>query len=213
MREIEVGSGASNNQGGRLFQGLRFTSEELARQPALRIASLFELKVGRLASDVVAHVLSIVTQANFGDPVVAKAADVFDSNDLATLKLACKLWPEEGRGLLLDSEYDVALLRDSAFKSVMESGSDSAIRQGKLFPRVMGFNYLENPNIPDNSEGLKGFAVFPSAILVAFAPVPPSQEVRNAGTRYRAFVDPESGVVLEFRGFGNPNARPSRAVC
>jgi hypothetical protein len=159
--------------------------------------------VEKLASDIVADVLTVVTNANFGAAAIIKAAALFDSDDLATLKVACKLWPEGGRGLILDSAYDASLLKDAAFKSAMNAASDSAIKEGRLFPRVFGFSYTESPTIPANGENLVGFAVFQSAVLVAFAPVPPVQEVRNAGTTYQLVVDPMSGVALEYRTFGN----------
>lgn len=200
-REITVGLGATD--GGRWYQALSFSSEEMARQPWLKIAQLASLKADKLASDIVADVLSVITAANYGAAAITKAAALFDSDDLAVLKLACKLWPEAGRGLILDSAYDAALLKDAAFKHALNAASDSAIKEGRLFPRVFGFNYTENPTIPANGENLVGFAVFASAILVAFAPVPPVAEVRNAGTTYQLVVDPQSGASLEYRTFGN----------
>jgi hypothetical protein len=69
---------------------------------------------------------------------------------------------------------------------------------------VFGFDYVELPTIPGNSENLTGFAVHPSAILVATAPIPPTEEVRRAGTSYEFVTNPETGVSLELRSFGNP---------
>jgi hypothetical protein len=76
------------------------------------------------------------------------------------------------------------LLKDVSFKHALNAASDSAIKEGRLFPRVFGFDYAEYPTIPANAENLVGFAVFKSAILAAFAPVPPLEEVRRAGTEY-----------------------------
>lgn len=78
-----------------------------------------------------------------------------------------------------------------------------ADKEGRLYPRVSGFDYVENPNIPTNGENLKGMAVHKGAILCAFAPVPPVAEVLNAGTKYELFIDDASGVILEYRSFGN----------
>ena len=200
-REITVGSGATD--GDRLFQDMSFTSEEVARQPYLKTLELAQLKVDKLASDLVADVLSVITVANFGASAKISPAASFDSDDIADLVTACKLWPEMGRGLVLDTAYHVNCLKDPAFKSALAAASDLAIKEGRLFPRVMGFNYAENPTVPTNSENLVGFAVFQSAILVATAPVPPVQEVRNSGTTYSVVTDPTSGVAFEYRAFGD----------
>lgn len=201
VREITIGEGATN--GDRLYQALQFSSQEIARQPYLKIAELAGLKAEKLAFDIWQDILSIVTAANFGAAAVTQPANMFDSDDLADLKAACKAWPEMGRGLLLDSDYDANLLKDPSFKHALNAASDSAIKEGKLFPRVFGFDYAENPNIPTNGENLVGMAVFKYAILVAFAPVPPVDEVRNAGTVWEMITDPATGITLEYRRFGN----------
>jgi hypothetical protein len=202
VREVEIGKGAAN--GDRLYIGLGFTSEELARQPYLKIAQLAKLKAEKLASDIVADILSVVTAANYGAAAYVGAAAGFDSDDIADLVLSCKLWPEDGRGLLVDTSLHVNLLKDPSFKSALNAASDAAIKEGRLNPRVLGFDYKENPTIPANGENLVGFAFFKSAILCAFAPVPPAEEVRNAGCTYEMLVDPASGAVLEYRTFGDP---------
>jgi hypothetical protein len=201
VREITVGMGATD--GGRWFQDLAFTSEEIARQPFLKTVELARLKAEKLASDIVANVLSVVTAANYGAAVISELPDGFDSDDIANLVTACKHLPQQGRSLFLDTSYHVALLKDESFKAAMNAASDSAIKEGRLFPRVMGFDYVENPNIPGNSENSVGFAAHKSAILVAFAPVPPIAEVRASGTSYRVYTDAASGVALEYRTFGD----------
>lgn len=200
-REITIGTGATD--GGRLFQALAFSSEELARQPYLKVLELASLKADKLASDFVADVLSVVTAANFGAAAKTTPAAAFDSDDIADLVGSCKLWPEMGRGLIVDSLYHVNCLKDPAFKSALNAASDAAIKNGKLFPNVFGFNYTESPTIQANGENLVGFAVYQSAILVATAPVPPAQAVRNSGTSYSIITDPNSGVSFEYRTFGN----------
>jgi len=103
----------------------------------------------------------------------------------------------------VESSYDANLLKDVAFKYALNAASDSAIKEGRIYPRVFGFDYIENPNIPDNSEYLVGFAAFMSAILFAQAPIPPTEEVRRAGTMYDMTVDPQTGAVFETRSFGS----------
>ena len=205
-REIKIGETATNTAGttggARLYQALAFSSQEIARQPYLKVAELAGLKAEKLAFDIWQDILSVITVANFGAAAITKAAAQFDSDQIALLKLACKKWPEGGRGLVLDSAYDANLLQDPSFKFALNAASDLAIKEGRLFPRVMGFDYTENPNIPANAINLVGFAVWKYAILVAFAPVPPVEEVRRAGTVWELITDPATGISLEYRQFG-----------
>lgn len=198
-REITVGTGATD--GDRIYQGLSFTSEEIARQPYLNIVQFARLKVEKLAYDMFTDVLGVVTLANYGAAGLTVPASAFDSEDMADLKLACKLWPETGRSVIIDSAYDANLLKDPSVKSKMDSGMDALITG--MVPKIMGFDYYTIPTIPSNAENLTGFAVFQSAILVATAPVPPVEEVRNAGTNYQVIVDPGTGIALEYRSFGD----------
>jgi len=207
VKEIQIGEAV---QGAgvyrdRKFIGLGFTSQEIARQPWLKTKELFGLKMERLADLTLQQILSIITAANYPGTLWAapRAVNALNSDDLADAKLACKLWPSNGRSLIIGSEYDAQLLKDQAFKFALNAASDSAIKEGRLFPRVMGFDYMENPTIPANGENLAAFAVFKSAILVGTAPVPPVEEVRNAGTTYEIFTDLISGISFEIRSFGN----------
>lgn len=201
QREIAIGTGAT--QGARKYQALAFNSEEMARQPFLKIMQLGVLKAEKLALDIHNDILSVVTAANYGAAAITKAAAAFNSDDLADLKVACKTWPETGRSLILDSAYDGSLLKDVGFKFALNAASDSAVKEGRLYPRVYGYDYIEIPTIPTNGQNLVGFAVFQSAILVATAPVPPVEEVRNSGTTYEVVTDPQTGMSFEYRTFGN----------
>lgn len=204
-REIQVGNNGGNAAllCDRRYAALSFTSEEMARQPFLKVLDHVRRKADGLASSVVNHVLSVVTAANYGAAAKTEPAGAFDSDDLIDIKLACKLWPDMGRSLFLDSAYDANLLKDTSFKHALNAASDSAIKEGRLYPRVLGFDYIENPTIPDNGENLVGFAAHAAAILVATAPVPPVEEVRRAGCSYEVFTHPLTGITFEFRTFGD----------
>lgn len=209
VREIQVGKRADADAADdtktydRKYIGLSLNSEEMARQPYLKTLELAQQKADKLLSDIVAHILSVVTVANYGNAAKTEDESTFDSDDVLDVKLACKLWPRDGRGMLLDSAFDINLMKDPAFKAAYAAASDRVVKEGLLFPNVMGFNYSEWPTIPENGEKLVGFAVFKSAVLVAFAPVPPIEEVRNAGTTYSIVTDPATGIVLEYRTFGD----------
>ena len=42
-----------------------------------------------------------------------------------------------------------------------------------------------------------------NAILVATAPIAPTEDVLRNGTQYSLAVDPETGIAVEYRSFGN----------
>ncbi len=207
VKEVQIGEAvqAAGVFRDRKFLGLGFSSQEMARQPWLKISELVGLRIEQLANLIMTQLLGIITVANYPGTLWAapRAVTAIDATDLADAKLACKLWPQSGRTLFLGSEYDATLLKDVRFTNAFAAASDLAIKEGRLNPRVFGFDYNENPTIPANGENLGGFAVFKSAILVGFAPVPPVEEVRNAGTQYEIITEPTSGISLEFRSFGD----------
>ena len=216
VRPITVGWGPAKDGAlgvghARLVQALSFSSQEIARQPYLKIAQLAALKAEKLAFDIFQDVLSCVKVANFPNLLAAgnlitKSFDQFSSDDLADLKVLCKAWPEMGRGLMLDSAYDGNLMKDPTFKSAYQIALDSVKAQGKLMPEMYGFNYMENPNIPDNGIKIRGLAFWKYAILVAFAPVPPVDEVRRAGTTWELITDEDGQANLEYRTYGSNSA-------
>lgn len=198
-REITIGTGATD--GARLFQALSFTSEEFARQPYLKIQQLATLKAEKLAYDIVTDVLGVVTAANYGAAGYTGPAATMLYTDVVDLSVACKTWPQAGRRLFVSAEIDGSLRKDAALRD--NSAFSANVAQDAVIPKLAGFDYIVNPNIPSNSENLIGFAAFMSAILVATAPVPPREEVRNNGTTYELVVDPQTGIAFEYRTMGD----------
>jgi ATP-dependent protease ClpP protease subunit len=195
VREVEVNK--------RKYQAFSFPSSTLRRQPFYKTAELLRIKAEKLGADVVADVLSIVTNENFGAAAIAEAAAAFDENDVADLRTACNQanWPKVGRSLFLDSEYDGSLVKSGAFKADAFGGREVMLT-GNI-PQYLGFGYYESPNIPANSENLKGFAAFKSAIMVATAPIQPAPAVLKNLATYQVYVEPNSGIALEYREYGD----------
>lgn len=198
----------------RLVNGMQISDQDLARQPFLNVAQRAALKAETVAFQIWQDVLSVINVANFpallaAGNAVTKSYDQFSSDDLADLKYICRAWPTAGRGLIIDSQYDANLMKDPTFKAAYQASFDSVKTEGQLPEPLYGFQYRENPNIPQNNIKLKGFAFFKSAILVGFAPVPPSNEVRNSGTVYELLTDAPTGIFLEMRSFGNNDASAS----
>lgn len=188
----------------RKFQMLQWTSAEMARQPLLNTAMAKVLAAEQLAVDAVNDILSIVLTAAFPNAVAASPASAFDSDDVADVKGACDLlnWPASGRSLILNSAYDVNLLKDQNIKNAFAFGDNAPIREGRIV-RLLGFDYYPDARIPANGELLQGFACYKSAGLVAFSPVEPTPDVRAVMTSYEIITDPESGAQFEYRQFGD----------
>jgi ATP-dependent Clp endopeptidase proteolytic subunit ClpP len=188
----------------RKYLGINWTSSQLARQPFMDIGMAAMLIAEQLGLDVVNDVLSLITTATYGASVKAEPAGSFDSDDVADLKGVADLanWPSGGRSLLLNSTYDVNLLKDTAVKNAMAFGDNAPVREGRI-SRLMGFDYIPDSRIPSNSENLEGLIAYKSGLLVGFSPIGPTEEVRNLLTQYEVVVEPVTGAVFEYRRFGS----------
>ncbi len=198
----------------RKYQSMAFSSAELARTPALNPEKLGELKGRKLAEDVVTDILSIVTNANFGAAIFTGAASTFDLDDVADMRTVLDVanWPKSGRNLILDTNYDGALVKDDPLLYASLSGTSDQMRSGLVKP-MMGFDgYYPTNMIPANGENLKGLCAYASAILAAFSPIEPTAEVRKNMSDYRIVTDPETGISLEYRSWGDPDSDVTKAV-
>lgn len=199
----------------RKYQSLSLSSKEIARQPYLNAEVIGRMKGKKLAEDVLKDILSIVTLANYGNHIWSGAADSFDVNDVSDIETALTNanWPASGRNLLLNPTYSGALRKDEPLLFAEHSGDGGALlRTGQVQP-IFGFEgFYSSPVIPGNGETLVGMACFPSCILTAFSPIEPAADVRQGMTDYRAVSDPETGITLEYRQWGDPNTDTSRRV-
>ena len=197
----------------RKYQALSFTSSELARQPYFNPEQLGFLKGRKLAEDILKDILSVVTLSNYGAPVHTGAASTFDSDDMITIKTALDQakWSKTARTMILDNAYEGALLKDAGIKNASAVGTASAIQNGQL-PSIAGFNVIGTNLIPGNSQNLVGMVALPEAILVAFSPVTPSAGVRNNLTAYETVTDPETGLTIEYRSWGDPDTDTEKSV-
>jgi ATP-dependent protease ClpP protease subunit len=191
----------------RKYQGMAFTSQELRRQPYQNWNQLAIMNAEKLAVDVNADVLSVVTVANYGASVKAVAAAAFSADDVADLYgSATDLnWPDTGRSLVLTTGYKVALLKDPAFKSALAYGTSDAIRRAAI-KDAYGFEDIytvPTANLPANAENLKGFINHLSAALVGTAPIMPAPAVRALMVQYDVVMNSDNGIAIEYRMFGD----------
>jgi hypothetical protein len=197
----------------RKYQSMSFTSDEYNRQPFLNPEEIGRVKGLKLAEDVLTDILSVVTDANYGTHILSSTAGNFDSDDVADMKgaLDAARWPKMQRTLILDTTFETALLKDDAIKAAYASGTTDPLWNGKL-PTIAGFEVIATNVIPANGEKLIGMAVIPSAILVALSPIEPAPGVRAQLSDYRTVSDPQTGITLEYRAWGDPDTDTAKAV-
>ncbi len=135
---------------------------------------------------------------------LSQLATATAANVLLVLGRPVMPWPETGRGLLVNPDYDGALLKDHVFSQAYSIGTTSAIQQGRL-PNIFGFDYAQSAGIPNNGGNLVGMASYMSAILAAFSPIAPPPAVRAVMSQYEIATDPDTGISLEYRVWGTPN--------
>ncbi|MBN8246431.1 MAG: hypothetical protein J0L84_03190 [Verrucomicrobia bacterium] len=198
----------------RKFRGVQFTSDEFTRQPFLKQEEFLALEGEKLAEDVIADIWSVVTAANFtATTLTAQAATAFDLDDVLALReLAQKLhWPSAVRSLVLDTAPGMALMKDSRL-GYANAQSLNQVRDGFPDFDVAGFKPHEVPNLPDNgAEKLIGAAIYSSAILVAAAPINPTNEVRKI-IDYKRVTDADTGLTFEYRAWGDPDLDLTKEV-
>lgn len=197
----------------RKYLGLSWTSSELQRQPFMNIGMAAMLIGDQLGLDVVNDILSIVLAATYTNTAYSSPAAAFDSDDVMDLKGRADTanWPAAGRSLILNSAYDVNLLKDPAVKNAQAFGDNGPIREARIL-RIGGFDYYPDARVPANGENLQGFMAAKSALLAAFAPVNPTAEVLQQLTRYEVVVEPTTGAQFEYRMWGDATKDTSKEI-
>lgn len=196
----------------RKYQPLSYTSEELRRQPRFDPEKLGALKGAKLAEDVLVDVLSVVTAANFGAAIftgIASTLDVDDTIDMQATLTTAK-WPKQGRGLIINPSYLGELKKDMNSGGGMATFERDSNGDNVTFPTLNGFSIADSNIIPSNGENLVGMAVYQSAILAAFSPIEPTAEVAANLTAYETATDPDTGITIEYRAWGDPDTDTSK---
>jgi ATP-dependent protease ClpP protease subunit len=203
----------------RKWLALSFSSYELRAQPYVSWSKLASQKARKLAIDVFADIIGgVMTLANYGPPVLSLQAAQFDSNAITLLaeKANGLNWPETDRVLCLDHTYWTPLLQDPTFKQYLAAGTTETLRKQQISEaygfediyRVPNFfSYAPGPNNAIRTQAaqeyLYGFIAWKYAMLIATAPIMPSEAVRALMVRYDLGVAPATGITLEYREFGD----------
>ena len=216
-RPIQVGGSGTNSGSSatagtakdRKYVGLQFSSYELRRQPYESWEQHAKLQANALAVSITSDVISrVICAANFGVSAKATPAALFSASDIADLTEVANgaNWPTFGRWLILDHRYLTPLLKDTSFKQYLAYGSTDPIRMAQI-KAAYGFeNILIVPNLNSYSpagENLFGWINHVNGVLLATAPIMPTEDVLNLLTRYDLIVHPSNGITLEHRRFAN----------
>jgi hypothetical protein len=195
----------------RKYQALEFTSKELRCNSVVDLNMVMQLKIEKLAEDVLNDIFSEFTIANYGAAIFTGAASTFDRDDVVDLGVTVGQahWPSTGRALILESAYIGALVKD--MNAVDTQMGDELRREGRI-GRCGGWDLFEHPNMPVNGENRVGAALLPYALLTAFSPIEPADEVRDNLSDYRAYTDEKTGLTLEYRSWGDPDSDKAKRV-
>jgi hypothetical protein len=182
----------------RKYQPLFVTSTELNRTN-YELEQDGMMRGRKLAQDVFADIMSLITSSTYGAAAHTGAAANFDYDDVIDIATACDTanWPSEPRALVISAAYLGNLKKDATLSDASAFGSASAVRDGTI-GRIGGFDVVPCQFVPANSQNLVGFASYPSGILVATAPITPAAGSERV-LDYQVVTDPDTGISMEYR--------------
>lgn len=214
------GDGVASAGSFRKYKGLAFNAYEVSRQPWLNIAQLTVMAGEQLAMDVRAEIIGAnVKQANFGNAIWTGAPGGFDHTVVTQyLQLAALNadWPEMMRNCVLASAYYTALAADPGITPWMTIGSTDVLRKG-IIGGLYGFDEITyDAKLPvatyirggdgtvtaGADPNLAGYICYPSAVLVATAPIAPPPGVLKKLVSYEQVVDDQTQLAFTYKYFG-----------
>jgi hypothetical protein len=192
--------------------GFNFTDSEMNSisndvwsDTAMRLVKTHSYTIAKAVLD---NVYALVTNANYGAAALISTAANFDSDDVVDLRKTAvdagwTPWLGNGAVNVLNPTYYAALLKDAAIKDYSSSQTDS-LRSGRL-PDLSGFDIVEAPVLPGNSENLVGFNATPDAIAIAMRP--PRTQSQADFIAYEVMQDDVSGAVMVYAAVFNRQYR------
>jgi hypothetical protein len=103
--------------------------------------------------------------------------------------------------MILTQDYDTALLKDN--KDFNIYGATTPRWEARI-PRIAGMDEYGTPAFDGNGDVTAGVVTFPSAILVAMAPLQPLDSVKQKLVDFRIFTHAESGITLVYKRMADP---------
>lgn len=216
-----IGDGVSTPGSGRKYKGLQFSAYEISRQPWLNMAQNIIMAAEQLAIDVRADIIGArIKQANFGNAIWSGAAGGFDSSVVSQYlqNAAIKaFWPLGMRNMVLTPDFYTTLAADPYVKAFMNIGSTDTIREGRIgglygFKDTMYDALLPVQNFIAGGSGtvtagpdlnLAGWICYPSAVLIATAPIMPGPATMRLLAAYEQVTDDQTGLTFSYQYSGN----------
>jgi ATP-dependent Clp protease, protease subunit len=219
-----IGNGAApaaNQTPGRKYKTLQFTAYEIRRQPWLDIQKLSVMAGEQLAQDVRADVIGTqINAANFGPAVWTGAAGGFTHDIIVTVLMAtanANFWPKQGRNVVANVNYHANLANDPVYAQLYSSGDPAVMEQGVIKNKAGFENICEDAILPINQyiqsgtgavtagsdPYLAGYMCWPSAVLVATAPIMPSPGVLKKLVAYEQITDDQTDLTFTYRFWGS----------
>jgi hypothetical protein len=183
----------------RKYQSFGITSEQAATTPILRQMDSFRLKARKLAADVLADILSVVNDVNYPQEIAVGAASGFDTDMMFDVRQDANGFkiPKIGRSVILKDDYFTNLMKDNKDANVF---GNSEVRWNAQLPRIAGMNCYETIEGLDGADDVDaGIVVYPSAILVAQAPLEPTDAVKKKLVDFQVVTHEESGLSLVYK--------------
>ena len=166
-------------------------------------------KGGELATAVIEDIFASLTSANYADSVTASGD--FGIDDVASVRKEAidNNLPIDDCSLILNPTSFSQLIQDSVVGSALNYGGSEAIRGGRV-PSLMGIPNILETNATIHANSAKGFLAHPSALAVAMRYLEPLNNKEYISTR--KISDPETGIVMGYREFYEPDKGKQTAV-
>ena len=216
-----IGNGVATPGSGRKYKALQFTAYEIRRQPWLDIQKLSVMAGEQLAIDVRGDIIGTqINAANFGNAIFTGAAGGFDHTIVGNILLTAAInayWPLRGRNVVLAPQYYTNLAIDPGITPLLAIGTTDVLREG-IVGGLYGFeSIIHDPLIPvansirggdgaaiaGTDPNLAGFMAWPSAVLVATAPIMPPPGVLKKLVAYEQITDDQTGLSFTYQFFGD----------
>lgn len=203
---LTITQGASFEAGDATVSNIAVTMAQMSQpfhlnnydlQGGMRIENLIEINAAKFADSLIDVVLALVTEANFGAPVVTSAAAAFAWGDLPALYAA--LAKSSKKNLILSSPWMAQLANQPGYFQAVGSGSGGF--------KVFGWDEVHGcSRFTAAGPNIVGFACHPQALVCAIGlPMVPN------GIDQTVFELPGLGIKVAMTRWTQPATRTSWA--
>ena len=225
-----VGNGVATPGSGRKYQTLQFTGYQIRRYPWLDIQKLSVMAGEQLAIDVRADIIGTqICAANFGNAIWTGAPGGFDHTVIGgVLMLAANnaFWPKRGRNIVVGTSYHANASIDPGLYPYLYSGNTDILNEGSIKNKYRFENLQEDALLPiaNSIQGgsgnlvagldpyLAGYICWPSAVLIATAPIMPPPGVLKKLIAYEQVTDDQTNLAFTYQFFGTETSNADSEI-